>query len=72
MTMQTVADIDQHMAHARRSWRHWMAIARQTRLEMPEERYGHCRALAGAAAWRRMLRDMLTQRRTNTTEGAAS
>ena len=38
--------------HAKASCRHWLAIARRTRLEMPEERYGLSISLATAAGWR--------------------
>lgn len=51
------------LAHANISFHHWIAVARMTRIEMPEERCGHARALARAAYWRREAGILLTRRR---------
>lgn len=58
-----LAENGRALHHARLSCRHWLAVARETRLTLPEERYGLAVALGRAARWRRRAAELLAQRR---------
>jgi|GEM_PF-4128329 len=53
---------DIELGHAHSSHRYWIAIARETRAEMPWDRYAHARALRTAAYWRGEVRRLLLLR----------